>query len=189
MINHIPQPYAEIYIQSYKHDGSLHRTWSKGLVVEADEDKVIAITNKAIVIEADGRRWMTREPAVYFLYTKEWFNVIAMIRKDGLYYYCNLASPCVYDEEALKNIDYDLDIKVFPDYHYQLLDEEEYKRHQKSMQYPLIIKEILAGTVEKLSAKIETRSEPFVEETVYHYYRRYLQWLEDHSKSEQKTVK
>ena len=24
-----------VYIQSYKHDGSLHRTWAKGYVIEA----------------------------------------------------------------------------------------------------------------------------------------------------------
>ncbi len=172
-----PTEYTEILIQSYKHDGSLHRTWSKGLVVHVDDEKIVAITNKASVIEADGRRWVTREPAVYFLYTHKWYNVIAMIRKDGLYFYCNLASPSIYDEEALKNIDYDLDIKVFPDYHYTILDKEEYRRHQKNMQYPLIIKEILEDTVNKLQEMIKQHANPFDKEVVYQYYQRYLDWL------------
>ena len=30
-------------------------------------------------------------------------------------YYCNMASPYYLDEEALKYIDYDLDVKVFTD--------------------------------------------------------------------------
>lgn len=38
-----------------------------------------------------------------------------MIRDNGVSYYCNLASPYVMDEEALKYIDYDLDVKVFAD--------------------------------------------------------------------------
>ena len=36
-----------------------------------------------------------------------------MIRDNGISYYCNLASPFVLDKEALKYIDYDLDVKVF----------------------------------------------------------------------------
>lgn len=38
-----------------------------------------------------------------------------MIRENGVSYYCNLASPFVLDNEALKYIDYDLDVKVFAD--------------------------------------------------------------------------
>jgi Uncharacterized domain/protein associated with RNAses G and E len=38
-----------------------------------------------------------------------------MIRDNGVSYYCNLATPYVLDKEALKYIDYDLDVKVFPD--------------------------------------------------------------------------
>ena len=36
-----------------------------------------------------------------------------MIRDNGVSYYCNLASPFHIDQEALKYIDYDLDVKVF----------------------------------------------------------------------------
>ena len=46
-----------------------------------------------------------------------------MIRHSGIYYYCNLASPTIYDGEAIKNIDYDLDVKLYPDRTYQVLDE------------------------------------------------------------------
>ena len=32
-----PKVKESIYIQSFKHDGSLHRTWAKGYVMEANE--------------------------------------------------------------------------------------------------------------------------------------------------------
>lgn len=57
---------SEVYIQSYKHDGSLHRTWCKGVVVRATDTEYVVVTNKTWVIEADGRKWLTREPAVCF---------------------------------------------------------------------------------------------------------------------------
>ena len=94
-----------VYIQSYKHDGSLHRTWAKGYVIEANERRIVAVTNKTLVSEADGRKWVTREPAICFFYPDKWYNVICMIRKSGIHYYCNLASPSLYDGEAIKNID------------------------------------------------------------------------------------
>ena len=105
----LPEVGSQVYIQSFKHDGSLHRTWAKGFVIEAGVRRVIAVTNKTWVTEADGRRWFTREPAICFFYPDHWYNVITMIRKTGIYYYCNLASPSLYDGEAIKNIDYDLD--------------------------------------------------------------------------------
>ena len=55
-----------------------------------------------------------------------------MFREDGIYYYCNLSSPFVCDEEALKYIDYDLDIKVYPNGKYHLLDEDEYEQIYES---------------------------------------------------------
>ena len=56
--------------------------------------------------------------------------------EDGIYYYCNLSSPFACDEEALKYIDYDLDIKVYPNGKYHLLDEDEYEQHMNQMNYP-----------------------------------------------------
>lgn len=174
-----PEIKEEIYIQSYKHDSSLHRTWAKGYVVESDDEKVVLITDKTQVIEADGRRWITREPAVYILYYKEWFNVIAMMRKSGVYYYVNIATPIVVDEEAIKNIDYDLDLKVSPDYSYQILDEEEYKYHKKKMGYSEDMDEILHYALNKVIQKVEKKEAPFDEEVIQRYYQRYVLMKED----------
>ena len=104
-----------VFVQSYKHDGSLHRTWSKAYVIDVFDNCVVAVTDHTWVVEADKRKWLTKEPAICFYYNDVWFNIISMVRKTGIYYYCNLASPSLYDGEAVKNIDYDLDVKVFPD--------------------------------------------------------------------------
>ena len=78
---------------------------------------------------------MTREPAICYFPKDRWYNVICMIRKTGVYYYVNIASPTLYDGEALKYIDYDLDLKVYPDYRYKVLDEGEYAAHRKLYGY------------------------------------------------------
>ena len=58
-----------------------------------------------------------------------------MIRDNGVSYYCNLASPFHIDQEALKYIDYDLDVKVFTNGEKKLLDVEEYEQHKEKMHY------------------------------------------------------
>ena len=72
----VPKAGSYVHIQSFKHDGSLHRTWSQAFVLESDEDLIVAVTDRAWVIEDDGRKWVTREPAICFFYAHKWFNVI-----------------------------------------------------------------------------------------------------------------
>ena len=86
----------KVLIHCYKHDGSIHRCWSKGFILDENDDHFIAINNRTLVTEADGRMWHTREPAICYFPKKKWYNVICMIRKTGVYYYCNIASPTLF---------------------------------------------------------------------------------------------
>ena len=85
-----------ITIQSYKHDGSLHRTWRDTMVLKTTENAIIGVNDHTLVTESDGRRWVTREPAIVYFHKKYWFNIIAMIRDNGISYYCNMASPYIW---------------------------------------------------------------------------------------------
>lgn len=166
-----------VYIQSYKHDGSLHRTWAKGFVIEANASRTVLVTNHALVSEKDNRKWVTREPAVCFFYPDEWFNVICMIRKTGIHYYCNIASPSLYDGEAIKNIDYDLDVKVSPFGKITILDEDEYARHAKKMHYGAKLDAVLHHELNALILRIEQRKSPFCHEEIMDLYDHYLALL------------
>ena len=175
----LPEVGTYVYMQSFKHDGSLHRTWCKAFVLGANDEHIVAVTDKAWVIESDGRKWLTREPAIRFFYLHEWFNVISMIRHTGIYYYCNIASPSLFDGEAIKNIDYDLDIKLFPDGGYQVLDEKEYQAHLKEMNYPEDIQEIVNKQVDILVDRMDKQLEPFSFDCVDKYYGIYLDMISD----------
>lgn len=170
----LPKIGSQVYIQSYKHDGSLHRTWSKGLVIDADETKYVVVTNKTWVIEADGRKWFTREPAICFFYTDRWYNVISMMRKTGVYYYCNLASPSLYDGEAIKNIDYDLDVKVYPNGGYDILDQDEFEEHASHMGYGEDVIDVVERSLDQLLNVIEEKKSPFNAEDIDRYFQLYL---------------
>ncbi|MGX6962321.1 nucleoside tri-diphosphate phosphatase [Vagococcus xieshaowenii] len=171
----VPKEGEYITIQSYKHDGNLHRTWRDTMVLKTSEHSLIGVNDHTLVTESDGRRWVTREPAIVYFHEKFWFNVIAMIRENGVSYYCNLASPYVLDKEALKYIDYDLDIKVFPDGEKRLLDVDEYEEHRKQMNYPPEIDFILKENVKILVDWINNEKGPFSQSYVELWYDRYRQ--------------
>ena len=171
----LPKVKESIYIQSFKHDGSLHRTWAKGYVMEANEKRIVCVTNKTWVSESDGRRWVTREPAIYFFYPDKCFNVISMIRKTGIYYYCNIASPSIYDGESLKNIDYDLDLKVNPQYGWTILDEDEYVEHGIEMGYSEELKKAIEKGLDQVIELVADRKSPFDHDEVSAIYERYLE--------------
>lgn len=171
----VPKEGEFVTIQSYKHDGKLHRTWRDTMVLKTSEHSMIGVNDHTLVTESDGRRWVTREPAIVYFHKKYWFNVIAMIREKGVSYYCNLASPYLLDEEALKYIDYDLDIKVFPDGEKRLLDVDEYELHSKIMQYPQDIDFILKENVKILVDWINNGKGPFSQGYVDIWYDRYKQ--------------
>ncbi len=163
-----------VIIQSFKHDGSLHRSWLYSTVLDVFDDYVVVYNNKTWVIESDGRRWFTREPAICFFYTNKWYNVISMIRKNGIFYYCNIASPSLYDGEAIKNIDYDLDVKVFPDDKYIILDEDEYIDHGRKMEYPNELKEVLESQMSQLIEMIKVKEGPFDLDVIQKYHEKYI---------------
>ncbi|MCF2132476.1 DUF402 domain-containing protein, partial [Strepomyces sp. STD 3.1] len=141
---------------------------------------MIGGNDRTVVTESDGRKWVTREPAICYFHSQHWFNVIGMIREDGIYYYCNISSPFILEEGALKYIDYDLDIKVFPDMTYTILDEDEYEEHRKKMNYPLVIDRILKYNLENLQNWIRQRKGPFAPDFIDMWYERYLTYRRPH---------
>ncbi|MBN2504093.1 MAG: DUF402 domain-containing protein [Bacilli bacterium] len=161
-------------LQSFKHDQSLHRIWAEVTILEENEDCIIVANRRTKVIESNGRYWYTKEPSVSFFYKNHWYNVIGIIKPTGISFYCNLSSPVLYDDEAIKYIDYDLDIKVQPDFSYHVLDWKEYRRHQNEMHYPEAIMDILEAELKHLKLRIESKDEPFKHETIKNLYNTYL---------------
>lgn len=164
-----------IIIQAYKHDGELHRQWSHGFLIEENDNYYIIASVRSSVVESDGRVWHTREPAIMILSKNEWFNVIAMLKEDGITYYVNVASPTIKDKGFLKYIDYDLDVKKYHDGSTRLLDVSEYKKHAEELGYPDDIKEILTKSVESIMEMMEKKKFPFVDTEIYRLYEEFLE--------------
>ena len=161
-------------IHSYKHNGFIHRIWDRAVVLDDTEAYVVVANEKTRVIESNGKSWYTKEPAVCFFFKHQWFNIISMIKPDGIHYYCNIGSPFTIDDEALKYIDYDLDIKVFPDREFKVLDKFEYQRNATLMGYSDELKRIIKYEMAQLKRDIKANAFPFVDETVLQYWQQFL---------------
>jgi len=170
----IPKIDQNIQIQSYKHNENLHRIWEKATVLHSDNEVTIVANKRTKVIEANGRFWHTREPSVTWFYKSKWYNIIGIIKRDGIAYYCNIASPYLIDEEALKYIDYDLDVKVLCDLSYTILDRNEYNKHQEKMGYSDDLKIILEKELLDLVNMVKNEEGPFEKNTVMDWYSKYI---------------
>lgn len=122
-------------IQCYKHNGKVHRMWDEAVLLDIQKEYMVFGNRNTLVIEAGGDFWRTSEPAIMYFFKKSWYNVIVQFKKKGIYYYCNVASPFIIEEGTIKYIDYDLDLRIFSDGSYKILDTYEYKKHKKLMNY------------------------------------------------------
>ena len=88
----------KLQIQCYKHNGKIHRAWDEAVLLDIKKDYMVFGNNKTKVTESEGSVWKTKEPAIMYFFRNEWFNIIAQLKKDGIYYYCNIASPFIIEE-------------------------------------------------------------------------------------------
>lgn len=163
-------------IHSYKHDGSIHRAWDEAVLLEEKEDYMVFGNEKTKVTESDGRTWKTKEPAIMYFFKNNWYNVIGQYKKDGIYYYCNIASPFVIDDKTIKYIDYDLDLRVFPDGAFKVLDRGEYNYHKAKMNYSTEIDKILKFELSNLIELARYKKGPFTKGKVENYYQIYKEY-------------
>lgn len=159
-----------LVIHCYKHNGVIHKSWKAAVVLEVNDDFIVLGNENVLVTKQDGRTWHTKEPAIMFFYKKRWFNIIAQLKSNGIFYYCNIASPYVIDSGVVKYIDYDLDLRVFNDGAFKILDRNEYNYHKKLMKYPREVNYIIK---EELSSLIEMKKAgefPFDTHVIEYYY-------------------
>lgn len=157
-------------LHCYKHNGKINSISDKITVLEVNDDFIICGDFKTTITESDGSTHKTKEPAVMFFYKKRWFNVLAQLKKQGLFYYCNIATPYLLDDNVIKYIDYDLDLRVFNDGAFKILDRNEYNYHKKLMKYPREVNYIIK---EELSSLIEMKKAgefPFDTHVIEYYY-------------------
>ncbi len=164
----------KLQIQCYKHDKKVHRAWSEAVVLDVKKDYIVFGNNKTLVTESEGTTWKTKEPAIMYFFRNEWYNVIAQMKSDGIYYYCNIASPFIIEDNTIKYIDYDLDLRIFPKGDYKILDKLEYEYHKNKMNYSNDLDKVINNALSELIKKYESKSTMFSEKANTEYLNQYI---------------
>lgn len=162
-------------IQCYKHNGKIHRAWDEAVVLDIKKDYIVFGNNKTRVIESEGTTWRTKEPAIIYFFKNKWYNIISQMKKDGIYYYCNIATPYIIEENTIKYIDYDLDLRIFPKGEYKILDKLEYQYHKKKMEYSEDLDLVINHAMKELIEEYCNHAFMFEKERNEEYLKLYLE--------------
>lgn len=160
-------------IHGYKHNGKLYKTWDEAILLDETDDYYVFGNHNTKVTKIFGKSWHTKETAILFYFKNNWYNIVAQLKKRGIYYYCNIASPVIIEDKTIKFIDYDLDLRIFPDNTYKVLDESEYEYHKKIMKYSLDLQKIIEFKLNELIKRFKCKSFPFDKKTIRKYEREY----------------
>lgn len=162
-----------LVIHCYKHNGMIYKSWRTAYVLDIKEDYIVLGNENVLVTKQDGRTWHTKEPAIMFFYKNRWFNIIAQLKPNGIFYYCNIASPFVIDDNIIKYIDYDLDLRVFNDGAFKILDRNEYNYHRKLMKYSKELNVVIKSELSSLIEMKRASELPFNNMTIDYYYKKF----------------
>lgn len=149
-------------IISLKHDGQLHRSWETNELLANKDPILIGGNNRTIVKEADGEKWRTNMPAIFYFHKHYWFNVIVLFHTPHhYYYYCNISSPFVWNNREVHYIDYDIDVIVQSNFTYEVVDQNEFKENKRRYEYTPYIQKQVQQATNQLIDLIENKKPPF----------------------------
>ena len=160
-------------IHCYKHNAKAYQASDETIIIDIKDDYIVCGNYMVNVFEPDGHSYKTKELAIIFFYKNHWFNCIAQLKNFGLYYYCNMATPYLIDENVIKYIDYDLDLRVFPDGAFKVLDRNEYNYHSKIMHSPKEIDIIIKEELKYLIEMKDKKEGPFDSKLIKSYEKKY----------------
>jgi protein associated with RNAse G/E len=156
-------PENPITINSRKFDGTIHKSWKAELLSETEELLTfVGIFENEVIHPKLGI--IRRGTVSYEFYWKNrWFNIFRFHEPDGKLrnFYCNLNMPPVLSENALDYVDLDIDVLVWQDFSFQILDLDEFEQHALKYNYSNDLRETINLTLKELLSMIEKKSFPF----------------------------
>ncbi|WP_427867166.1 DUF402 domain-containing protein [Mycoplasmopsis arginini] len=124
-------------IQAFKYDGTLYRQYEGCKIVANLDDFVVVLLMKTKVQETS-INWVVSKPILFFFAKNRFYNASITLNENGQnHIYINLASPFFIEDEIIKYIDFDLDIKCYNDNEFNVIDWHDFKESITKLNYPL----------------------------------------------------
>jgi protein associated with RNAse G/E len=154
-----------VTVCTYKYDGTEHRRWraqislQRGSLIVLDAKFEEEIQHPLLGTIA--RETLSTE----YYWLDHWYNIFRFVQPAGELrnYYCNVNLPPVFQKNVLSYVDLDIDILVWPDFSYTILDEDEFALNAVRFNYPAKVRRRSQEALEQLVTLIEKRNFPFTE--------------------------
>lgn len=152
-----------ITINSRKFDQRIHRSWKAELVEETDslltfvgrfEDEVnhpeLGVIRRATV-------------SYEFYWLNRGYNIFRFHEPEGdlRNFYCNLNLPPKFENNVLDYVDLDVDVLVWKDFSYRILDVDEFEANAERFGYTPKLRDEIQINLEKVLKMIEQKKFPF----------------------------
>lgn len=152
-----------ITVNSHKYDLSIRRTWTCELVERVDP-LVTVVGEFDRDVEHPGLGSISRGTVSYeYYWFDRWYNIFRFLEPDGSLrnYYCNFAMPPTFENGVLDYVDLDIDVVVWKDFSFDVVDRDDFEVNSAKYGYPEEIRQRSEDSVDELVRMIEGREFPF----------------------------
>ncbi|WP_198763691.1 DUF402 domain-containing protein [Mycoplasmopsis gallinarum] len=158
-----------INVQAYKYDGTLYRQWNGVKVLRNTKQHYVLLMQRTKVAELNKRNWILSEPWLWFMPKHEMHNAFVFLKKKNNYVYVNLASKPIYEDNTIKFVDFDLDVKNYLKNELTVVDRDEFKENRKKYNYSSKLVNMIYNSLENIFTKYEN-DEYYYNDEVVNYY-------------------
>lgn len=166
-------PNRIINIQAYKYNGFLYRQWTNGRVISNTFSHIVVSLKGSIVKKYGVKPWRLVEPTIFVFPKKSMHNLI-ITHKPGSHfqyrYYINLASDFIFEDNTIKFIDFDLDIKIYNKKTFEIVDRHEFHENKIKMNYPQKLNFLLSREISKILLQLIQQKSIFNKEYLSFFY-------------------
>lgn len=158
-------PKKIVTINARKYSGVIHRSW-KAELISRDENLLTFIGCFTDSIQHPNLGIIRRGTISYeYYWLDRWYNVFRFHEPEGdlRNFYCNINMPPKFDQAQLDYIDFDIDVLVWKDFSFEVLDVDEFDENFVRYKYPPEIRHKVFDTLDEVLSLIGTREFPFSE--------------------------
>ena len=135
------------------------------IVWHANDDFFVGFETPGQVFGRADKTFIGTDYAFFYFYPRQPFYFYELYLPEPPHllksWYCNINALPQRTPDGYSFIDLDLDIWLYPDLTYDILDEDEYRAHSTQYQYTTEMRETVAWTIKHLQERIACAEFPF----------------------------
>lgn len=146
-----------ITVNSRNYDQTIRRSWQCELI-ERQDPMILLVGEFDRDVEHSGLGLIRKGTVSYeYFWLDRWYNIFRFHEPEGglRNYYCNVAMPPKLENHVLDYVDLDIDILVWPDLRYEVIDHDDFQSNALKFDYPNTIHKRSEDSVNQIIALIE----------------------------------